>query len=108
MTREADQYQNATLVNGLPTCIFAPKPYARSITNIVVENGATSAVMVYRGSLTSVPAARNDKGSSNTLQGRIALPAGQILYIQWSAPGDPVSSATARVSFERQDGPFQR
>lgn len=104
---EPDIYLSATLVNGLPTCTFAPKPYNRKITNIVVTNTVASAVSGYRGQLRSVAIFQNLLGANNTLRGTINLPAGQTLFIQWSAAGSPVSGATARVSFERDDNPLE-
>lgn len=103
---ERDLYKTATTVGGLPTCTFPAVSYNRVITNIVVNNSVTSFARVYRGLLGSTPVAQTTLGFSNTLKGRLAIPAGQQFFVQWSAAGSPVSSAFARVSSEREDGPF--
>lgn len=106
MSLEPDFYSNATLINGLPTVTVPPKPYHRKVTNIVVGNGVPSGVNVYRGLLGSVPVAQNTSGANNTVSGVINLPAGQQLFVVWTAVGSPVSSAFARVSFEKTDSPL--
>lgn len=103
MSALPDIYLNATIVNGLPTVIFPSQPYHRNVTNLVVNNGVPSAVTVYRGQLGSVPVAQNPVGNNNTLSGIIPLPAGQQLFVVWSAVGTPVSSAFARASLEKLD-----
>lgn len=106
MTAEPDIYLRASLVGGLPTVTFPPRPYHRRVTNIVVGNGVASNVTVYRGQLGSTPVAQNSNGQTNTLSGSISLPAGQQLFVQWNAAASPVSSAFARASFERSDSPL--
>lgn len=101
-----DEYQVATLIGGLPTAVFRAQPYHRTVTNIVVGNGASSNVRVYRGQIGSVPVAQNDIGGNNTLRGTIRVPAGQVIFIQWSVAGSPVSSAFARVSWTRSSSPL--
>jgi hypothetical protein len=101
VTLEPDQFAVASLVNGLPTCTFLPRPYHRTITNIVVTNGATSVVNCYRGALTAPPVATNSLGARNTLSGQITIPSGQLFFVQWTVAGNPVSSGTARVSWQK-------
>jgi hypothetical protein len=108
-TPEPDQYRTATLIGGLPTCSFSSKPYPRKITRAVVLNTApSSGVKVYIASLTAVPVASNPLGGNNTLQDVIKVPAGQPFFFQWSAVGTLVSDATARVTLERNDNPFDK
>jgi hypothetical protein len=101
-----DEYQTATLIGGLPTATFRARPYHRTITNIVVGNTVTSNVRVYRGQIGSVPVAQNDIGANNTLGGTIRIPSGQVVFVQWSVAGTPVSGAFARVSWTRSDNPL--
>lgn len=107
MTALPDEYQTATLVNGLPVATFRAQPYHRTITNILVGNGVTSTVTVYRGQIGSVPVAQNSIGASNTLSGSISVPAGQAIYVVWSAADTTVSNAFARVSWTTSTNPFQ-
>lgn len=101
MSNLPDQYLRGSLVNGLPTCTFAPAPFHRTVTNIVVGNSVQSGVKVFRASLGSVPVAQNLLGINNTLAGSINLPAGQILFVQWDTVGaGGAADAFARVSFE--------
>ncbi len=101
-----DEYQVGSLINGLPTCTFRSQPYNRKITNIVVANGVSSGVAVYRGALGTVPVASNPVGANNTLKGTINIPAGQSFWVQWDAAATSASEATARVSFLRDSDPF--
>ena len=106
-TPERDIYEVGTLINGLPTCVFPSAGYSRIITNLLVKNSAPGPVNVYRGLLGSVPIASNLLGSNNTLGGDLKWPAGQTLYVQWAAVGASASDATARISSERNDNPFE-
>lgn len=103
---ERDLNGVAVLLGGLPTVTFRAAPYHRSITGLVVSNGVSGTVNVYRGLLGSLPVASSPLGNNNTFQGRIALPAGQQLFIQWTNAASPVSLATARMSSERDDNPL--
>jgi hypothetical protein len=81
-------------------------PFHRVLTNIVVGNSVPSGVNVYRATLTSVPIATNSVGNNNTLSGRLRIPAGQQFFVQWTAAGNPVSAAFARVSMEKSEDPL--
>lgn len=106
MSSLPDEYYTASLQNSLPTVTFPSRPYHRTVTAIVVTNGVSSSVNVYRGQLGSQPVATNLLGNNNTINGKIPLPAGQQLFVVWSAAGSPVSSAYARLSAERVDNPL--
>jgi hypothetical protein len=108
MTRftEPDEYITGVLQGGLPTCVFHSKPYHRVITQIKVSNSISSIVRCYRGaSVGSNLVAQSQVGSANTMTGEIDVPAGQSFYVQWSVVGANAYDATARVSWERDDGP---
>jgi hypothetical protein len=107
-TPEPDQYQTGVLINGLPTCVFRPRPYNRKIKRIIVTNTApASTCNVYRGSLTSFAVATTLLGGNNTLPDDILVPKGQTFFVQWTVAGASVSGATARVTLERDDNPFE-
>lgn len=98
---EPEELQTATLINGLPTCVFRPKSYPRVVTQIQLGNSATSAVNCYRGVLSSTAVEGNLLGTANTFTGIIEVPAGQAFYVQWSAAGVNVRDAFARVYWAR-------
>jgi len=61
---------------------------------------------VYRGSLNSSPIASNSLGGNNTISGDIKIPTGQGFFVQWSAVGTNYSDASARVTLQKDDSPF--
>jgi hypothetical protein len=103
----ADVLNTATLVGGLPTVTFPPTNFHRIIRRIVVGNGVASTVNLYVGTVVgSTPIETNTLGERNSLSCFIRIPAGQPFFVQWSAPGTPVSSGFARITVERDDNPL--
>lgn len=106
-TPEPDQYQNGSLINGVPVATFAPRPYGRIITGMLVKNDAPSSVAdILVASLSAFPAASTPLGSNNQMLGRIKVPAGQPFFVRWSAVGTSAATATARVNLEKDDDPL--
>lgn len=99
IVKEPDQTQLAALVNGLATAAFAPRPYRRTVRTVIVQNSVPCSVSVYRGSIGSLALlASNPLGGNYTFDVSFILPAGQSLFVIWSAAGSPVGSAFAKVS----------
>jgi hypothetical protein len=96
-------FQSASLINGLPTVTFQPRPYPRVVTSIFVQSIVPATATFYRNLIT--PAAvidSNTVANPNTYTVPFRLPTGQILYVVFSSATSPVSNAYAKLTAARE------
>jgi hypothetical protein len=99
-----DVYATATLINGLPTVVFVSQPFSRVILNVFANAATFASATIYRGINGTLGGLINAIGIANpaTYNVPFKLPAGQALYVVFSASASPVSAASARISASRE------
>lgn len=97
-----DELGIGATINGAATVTFTSRPYTRLIRSVFVDAGVFASCTIYRaaiqlgGIVAGVPTAH-----PNTYNVPFYLPAGQALFVVFSASPNPVYLAQAKLSAMR-------
>jgi hypothetical protein len=100
---EPPLYLTAALVNGVATVVFPSKPYARLIRSIWCDSIVPAGVTFSRGGSASVAVINSNKvANPQTYNDPFILPAGQSIFVVFTAAATPVNAAAAKLVSMRE------
>lgn len=95
----------AVALGGVLVAVYPPKPYKRTINEVIVTCSVASSVEVYRDIIVANSrVAQNPFGSDNTFNpvNRPVIPAGSQVYVRWPSAGAS-NTAQSVITFESVD-----
>jgi hypothetical protein len=95
----------AVLLNGLATAVFPSRPYPRVVVLVDMQNPVAAGATIYRGTVNGAftRITSNPQGSNQQWTNPFKLPAGQGVFVQWTASPPTVGDARATITWMEQN-----